>query len=398
MTTAMFAKMFPLRTLAFLFVAASAQAQGAANTASDPNAHMQTAQRELAQHRPDLAIPELEKVVALEPRNVQAQTNLGVLLYFSNKFSEAEPHLRAGLALDPTQSKVRMLLGSCEHRSGRLEDARNDLSAAYASLQDPKVRKQAGLEIVEVDTAMSDLPAATLTVNQLKTAFPADPEVLYVAYRVYTDLAGESLLDLSVAAPDSAQFHQAIAHELIHSRDSAGAISNMREALKLNPNLPGGHFELGEMLHNSEHPEEKAEARQEYELALAQQPSDPATLTRLGDALGDTGDHAGAMARYQQALTAQPNFIDAKIGLAYQLTERGKPEDALPLLQSALQEDPSSVLAHYRLSAVYRRLHRPEDAKREIAEYERLKAIKEKLRTVYQDARSDAPQTDHAKP
>ena len=245
---------------------------------------------------------------------------------------------------------------------------------------------------------MSDLPSATLTVNELKAAFPVDPEVLYVAYRVYTDLAGESLLDLSVAAPDSAQFHQAIAHELIHDKDKDGAISNMREALKANPNLPGGHFELGEMLHNSEHSEEKAQARQEYDRAIAQQPFDPAALTRLGDSLGDAGDHAGAIVRYEQALTAQPNFVDAKIGMAYQLTDSGKPEDALPLLQSALQEDPSNVLAHYRLSAVYRRMHRTEDAKHEIAEYERLKAIKEKLRTVYKDARSDTPQTERARP
>ena len=394
----MFARIAPLRALPLFLLAGVLHGQGTGKTPGEVNVHMRAAQGDLAQHRPDLAIPELEKVTSLDPQNVQAQANLGVLLYFSNRFAEAEPHLRAGLALDGTQSKLQMLLGSCEHRSGHLPEARKDLAAAFSSLQDAKIRTQAGLEMVEVDTAMSDLPAATQTVNQLRIAFPADPEVLYVAYRVYTDLAGESLLDLSIAAPDSAQFHQAMAHELIHAKDSAGAISNMRTALKINPNLPGGHFELAEMLHNSEHPEENAEARQEYERALAQQPSDPATLTRLGDALGEAGDHAGAMARYGQALATQPNFIDAKIGMAYQLTESGKPEEALPLLRAALQEDPSNVLAHYRLSAVYRRLHQPEDAKLEIAEYERLKAIKEKLRTVYQDARSDAPQAGHAKP
>ena len=323
----MFAKVTAAITLPALLIV---QAEQTPNVQQQSGEHARLAQLYIKQGLPQLAIPELVQVVALDPRNVQAQANLGVLLYFSNRFAEAEPHLRAGLALDGTQSKLQMLLGSCEHRSGQLQEARKDLAAAFSSLQDPKIRKQAGLEMVEVDTAMSDLPSATETVNQLKVAFPADPEVLYVAYRVYTDLAGESLLDLSVAAPDSAQFHQAMAHELIHANDNAGAISNMREALKINPNLPGGHFELAEILHNSAHPEENAEARQEYERALAQQPSDPATLTRLGDALGEAGDHAGAMARYRQALATPPNFIApaAPRGVA------GRPQQCVGTLQA----------------------------------------------------------------
>ncbi len=38
--------------------------------------------------------------------------------------------------------------------------------------------------------------------------------ILYAAYRIYTDLAGEAILGLSVAAPESGQMHQAMAHEL----------------------------------------------------------------------------------------------------------------------------------------------------------------------------------------
>ena len=51
-----------------------------------------------------------------------------------------------------------------------------------------------------------------------------------------------------------------------------------------------------------------------------------------------------------------------------------------------------NMLAHFRLSAVYRRLHRPEDAKRELAEYEKLKTMKDNLRNVYDTMRLDSPQ------
>ncbi len=39
------------------------------------------------------------------------------------------------------------------------------------------------------------------------------------------------------------------------------------------------------------------------------------------------------------------------------------------------------------MSVVYRKLKRPEDAKRELAEYQKYKDLKEKLRKIYKDLR-----------
>jgi hypothetical protein len=50
-----------------------------------------------------------------------------------------------------------------------------------------------------------------------------------------------------------------------------------------------------------------------------------------------------------------------------------------------VQVDPTSSLAHYRLSAVYRQLGRTSDAQHELEEYQKYKAMKEKLRNVYHD-------------
>lgn len=362
--------------------------------------HRQQAQHWLQSRRPDLARKEYEAVIAGDPRDVDAQANLGVLDYFAGDFGEAEIHLRAALKLapnDPKLSKMQALLGFCERRQGEVTAARDDLRAALPELQDPKVRKQAGLELVEMDTAAGDLPGAAAAIGQVKAAMPTDPEVLYAAYRVYTDLAGEAMLDLSLAAPESPQMHQAIAHELIRERDNAGAITNLRAALKADPGLPGAHFELAEILRASSETALKAEAQDQYELALKSNPHDSKTLARLGDLAAEKNDHSSAIERYKQALTIQPDDSDAAVGLAHELVETGHPEQALPLLESVAKSDPGNLLAHYRLSAVYRRLHRPEDAKREVAEYERLKELKEKLRKVYETMRMDSPQAVDAK-
>ncbi len=148
---------------------------------------------------------------------------------------------------------------------------------------------------MELDTAANDLPAAAAVLNQLKTALPTDPEVLYAAYRTYTDLAGEAMLDLSLAAPESAQMQQAIAHELVRERDNSGAIAHMRLALKADATLPEAHFELAEMLHASTDTAAKVEAEQQYKLALEQNPRDSKTLAALGDVASDKGDHPAAI-------------------------------------------------------------------------------------------------------
>ena len=91
---------------------------------------------------------------------------------------------------------------------------------------------------MELDQAAGDLPDAVGAVSLLKAKAPEDPVILYAAYRIYTDLAGESMLGLSLVAPKSAQMHPAMAHELLRARDLKAAVSNYREALAADPNLP----------------------------------------------------------------------------------------------------------------------------------------------------------------
>ena len=374
---------------------------GKAQTAPTPalqiETHTRLAQQYIRQNRPQQAIPEFQKVVDLAPGNVNAQTNLGVLLYFSGQYEQAEPHLRAALAIDPSIPKLQALLGLCERRNNELEAARNDLKAALPTLQDPKIKRQAGLELVDLDTAQNDLPAAAIVIDSLKAALPTDPEVLYANYRVHTDLANEALLDLSVAAPNSGQTHQAMAHELARTGNTEGVITNLRLALKADPNLPGAHYELAQALHNSTQPAQKAEAESEFQQALLQSPNDDKVLTSLGDLLAEKQDHPAAIARYKQALALQPRNDDASVGLAHELTETGHPEEALPLLLAIEKQDPTNILVHYRLSAIYRRLHRTDDAKHEVAEYERLKTEKEKLRGIYEAMRLTSPQAVDAR-
>lgn len=378
-------------------VGSGAAQSGGGSAAQQVQVHERRAHELLNEKKPELAVKEFAAVVALDPNNIDAQANLGVLLFFQRDYAQAEPHLRATVQQQPDLVKIRALLGMCERHLGKMDLARTDLEAAVPLLKEPKVQLEAGLELIEIYSAAHELEKAAGVVAVLRESSPTDTQVLYTAYRIYSDLAGEAMLDLSVAAPGSGQMHQAMAHELVRQRDLTGAIANFRKALAADSRLPGIHFELAEALHSSDDVKLRAEAEQEYKLAVAANSLDEKAVARLGDITADKGDLDGAATYYKHALALFPGDADAAIGLARVYSEKGDAAAALPLLEGVIAADPTNVLAHYRLSAVYRKLGRQEDAKRQLEEYQKYKDIKEKLRVVYKDMRLDAPQDEPGK-
>ena len=356
--------------------------------------HAHQAAEDLKENKPDLAVLEFRAIVALDPSSVDARGNLGVLLFFQGSYAEAIPELRAALKMRPSLWKIQALLGIAEKRTGDVSAARSDLEKAFPNVQDEKIRTDTGMELIEIYSGTGDLDKAAETVNVLRKLEPTNEAVLYTAYRVYSDLTAESLLSLSVVAPNSAHMHQALAHELAKRGNTEEAIDNYRAALKLDPQLPGIHFELAEMLSTLTTPESLAEAESEYKAALQANPSDEQSECRLGDIALRRNDIKEAYDRYTKAVQLQPGDPDANIGLAKVLMSMDQPQKAEALLEHAIQLDPTSAVAHFRLSAVYRELGRPDDAKHELEEYQKYKGMKEKLQEIYREMRPDQIEDD----
>jgi len=59
--------------------------------------HAQQAQQFLRAHQTDQAILEFRGIMALDPTNIDARGNLGVLLYFKGDYAHAIPELQAAL-------------------------------------------------------------------------------------------------------------------------------------------------------------------------------------------------------------------------------------------------------------------------------------------------------------
>lgn len=362
----------------FLLTAISVASAGQAspNPKEQISQDEQKAQQYLREKRPDLAIPELKKIVVLDPGNVQARANLGVLLFFKGDYGNSLPQLRAATNLQPDLWKVRSLLGIAEERTSDFDGARKDLEASFPMIEEQKLKIEVGLDLIGLYAASSNLQLAANIVGQLKTAYPDDPEVLYAAYRTYADLSGESMLSLSLVAPDSAQMHQLLAHEEIREGNTNAAVAEFRKAIALNGNLPGVHFELAELLNTSQDPAVKKEAKQEYLAALASDPQDEKAIYRLGEIAAQEGNTQMAFDEYTKAVALQPTDSDAKLALAKALIEMNQPEKAQALLEQTVQLDPTNATAHYRLAAFYRQQGRIEDAKQQLEIYQGLRKKK----------------------
>src|SRR5271157_1606581 len=154
------------------------------------------AQEFLKANRPDLAAGEFNAILILDPNNVEARANLGVLLYFQGEYSKAAAQLRGALQLRPALWNIQALLGMCEKRIGQTASAQADLEKAFPQLQEEKLRVQTGMELIEIYYNAGELDKAAGVASILKQIKPTDADILYTAHRIYSDLADESMLSV----------------------------------------------------------------------------------------------------------------------------------------------------------------------------------------------------------
>jgi tetratricopeptide (TPR) repeat protein len=357
-------------------------------------AHTRQAQEFLRASRPDDAVREFNTILQLDPNNVDARGNLGVTLYFKGDYTKAVPQLRAALKSRPNLWKIQALLGMSEKRSGQIALALVDLEKAFPQVQEEKLRIQVGMELIEIYYSASQLEKAAAVAGALRQIAPENTDILYTAYRIYSDLAGESMLTMAMAAPKSARMHQMMAQQMARQGNTEGAIAHYREAVKLDPHTPGLLFELAEALNLSTSAGDQEQVEKAYRAALAENPLDGRAETRLGDIALRGSDLETALQHYKRALELQPNDAEACLGIGRTLVQMHRAAEAESYLKRSIELEPFTAAAHYRLSLVYRAEGRTSDAQKELAEFQRLKDMKERLKQVYQEMRLQAPKQE----
>ncbi len=358
-------------------------AQNAPDVRQKIEALQQQAQKYLQEQKPQLAIPLLSEIVSLDPKNVNAQGNLGVLLFFQGKYPEAIPHMRSALELQPELWRILALLGIAEKRTGDAALAQTDLGKAFANVDDKKVQVEAGLELLELQAASGQLDQALSVAAKLRELAPENPQIVFATFHIARRLMDQTLLNMMIAAPDSPEMHMMMAGELSRQGNQTDAIAQYREAIRLNPNLPGAHFELAEQLKTATDPALNAEAEAEYKAAIQVNAYDEKAWRELGRILAAKGDFKRAEEHYRNALSLDPKDSEAKTGLATVLISLDRTNEAISLLEKAVEDDQTNTAAHYRLSTLYRQAGRTADAEREMKAFRHYQDLREKLDKIF---------------
>jgi predicted Zn-dependent protease len=272
-----------------------------------------------------------------------------------------------------------------ELRLGHQDSARHLLEDSFRHVQDKQIKSETGADLVSLDYQSGDLDHAVDMLRELLRAQPPGATNIYMAYRVYSELAARQLATLAATAPDSAEMHQVLAQAAASQDNFTAAIAQYRQALASNPELPEVHYELGQMvLANSQAEIAREEAEKEFNLSLAGDPANAYAYYMLGEIAWMRSKPMDALAFYEHSLSLSPGLVDAHIAAGKALNALNRPADALAQLQAAVRLEPRNEVAHYRLAQTYGKLGRTEDADREQKLFRELRDSHEPLRALYQ--------------
>jgi len=348
---------------------------GAQTSVSEPvRIHFALAQSALQQGHLEEAEREFHEVLRLDPKLPQAHANLGTIAYQQGRYEQAIQSFSEALRLNPSLGDAQALLGLCQLRSGHTEEGRQSLQKSWGHIRAKELRIDAGIELVHLDQQQNRWESALDIVRALTATSPEDPRVLYLSYRVYSELAAHAVHTLTQKAPESAQMHQILGEAAGTQDDLPGAIAEYQKVLQIDSHFPGVHYELGQaLLASSQDEASRQGAKREFEAELAANPHHAEAEFGLGEVYSREGNSEAAAQHYRRALQMRPEFADAHLALAKRLTASGKEAEALPHLREAERLDPDNEAAHYRLAQAYRAAGQSEQAAQEMEIVKKLR-------------------------
>lgn len=335
---------------------------------------------------------EFREAAALNPSDVEIQANLGAVQYLRNDWNAAADTLGKVLLQRPSLWMSQAILGLCKRRMGDEPTARRLLESAIPNLSSNPFRVNAETELLESYYQANDLDKAVDVLRLLQRDSPTDVDTLYVANRLYTDLANRAHDSMVLVAPDSARMHQMMAQHLINRGAIPEAITQYQKALRADPKLRGVRYELGEaILQNSTSASSLAEAEQQFNAAVQENPYDANAVARLGTICILRSDFDKATGYFSRALKFSPNNALAEEGMGRVLVHLGKNAEAVPYLEAACHDDPLDSGVHYKLAMAYRAVGQSTEAERELSQFRKLQQAAQKLSAISGEMRQTIP-------
>ncbi len=314
---------------------------------------------------------ELEAAARAAPEVAEVHLYLGLVLHESGDFAAAADSLARALALKPETSGARELLGYDLLMLGRAAEAVPYLDAARHE-SPGNWRLSAWLGRAHIEAA--DPGAALPHLLEAQAAAPADPELLYLLAKAYSQLALHAQAQLLTDAPKSSYAQLATAEDHDFNGRPDQAIAAYRRALAGDEALPDAWRALGDLERDRGRHRAAADA---YRRALEIQTDNGALHLRCGEALLALGLAHEALPHLEAAAGANPAPPAALAALGKALVDVQRYPGARAALARALAasgDEQQRMMIHYQLARVSRKLGEVEAARKHLQEFSTLRA------------------------
>lgn len=306
--------------------------------------------------------------LADHPENIEARSNLGVVLANLGRTDDAVTAYREALQLAPSRVEIRLNLGLALYKSARLEEA----SAAFgAVLEAMPSHLQARYLRADCDMRLGRPEAVITSLEPLNVAGHDDRVLAYLLGMAYLRTRqldrGQLLIDRILRDGGSAEAHLMLGLAKRAVQDLTGGLADLRKAVELNPELPSVHALYGQALLETGN---RDEARAAFESELQRNPTDFEANLFLGVLDKEEQRFDTARRFLTQARALRPQDIGARFQLAAIHLMLGETAEARTMLEAIVEDAPAFVEARVSLATVYYRLKRRDlgDQERDVVE------------------------------
>ncbi|MFY9559965.1 MAG: tetratricopeptide repeat protein [Terriglobales bacterium] len=298
---------------------------------------------EAVRQRYDLALRHYHEAERWDAETAGLMRNLGTAAFRLKDYPEAVRTLAKALESNSADNPARAMLGMAYYATNAYPQAARTIAPlGDEAMRDPAV----GYAWAAALTRTGDLQEATKVLAEVEKAqLPTDTLLL----------VGQLWIDIA---------------------DYARALSTMRRALQLDPNLRKAHYYAGLALLRADRP---AEAVPEFQAELALVPDDPDATYSMGFAYLQQSHRDEAEALFRKVISVHPEHANAQYQLGKIQLDKGETTEAISYLEQAARLNPEADYIHYQLQAAYRKVARQEDADRELQLYRELKAKNRQL-------------------
>lgn len=290
---------------------------------------------------------------------------LGLEQFQRGEYLAAQKSLRAA----GESSRARVFLALARAATGECDAVREPLLSGFRQERDADLRRAAGIGFVQCALSRDQPAEAFPVLQELRTAFPDDADVLYLNARLYMRGWNDTVYAMFQRTPSSYRVNQVSAEIFEMQGRYPEAEAEYRKAIAKNGAAVNLHFRLGRALVLQS---KFDEALTEFQAELRLNPRDAVAEYQVGQLLLNRSEREAAEAHVALALQLDPQFVEAAIAMGKMRMEQKRYTEAVELLERAVKLNAKSETAHYNLMLAYRNAGRAADAQREKAELEKL--------------------------